>query len=173
MAVLVSSPIMVYFPPPSLCCDSSIVALNKLLRYGITFISVFHPWEPVTLRSPKASVCIFTKQITETPRLTEKLFYGRSGTVQFCMVKCVCVRKVNPVKMCAQCTRVWSAAAWLPCCQCYRPAVFFCQLRLIALSLSQRKILSTFQECYSSSFSTFFFYNYVTWNSPNRGDSVF
>ena len=39
----------------------------------------------------------------------------------------------------------WSAAGWQPCCLCYRPAVFFCHLRLIALSIPQSNIGAPFK----------------------------
>jgi len=67
----------------------------------------------------------------------------RDSNLSINMVKCVCEHKgiQNPVKIRTQRTGIWPAAARLPRCRCYRPAVFFCHLRLIALSLSQEKIL--------------------------------
>jgi hypothetical protein len=73
----------------------------------------------------------------------------------YTMVKYVCQHKDVQLKSNLHYTCTWSAAAWPPRYLCYRPAVFFCQLRLTALLFSQEKIRRVFKKRYY--FNIYFF----------------
>ena len=96
---------------------------------------------------------VFDQQ-TDTPRLMHLLHSGDSVQVQFCTSQnWVCTWSTNYTYMYIQGSSLesqtpihWnmSATAWLPCCLCYCPAVFFHHLHLIVLSLKQGKIQRAF-----------------------------
>jgi hypothetical protein len=73
----------------------------------------------------------------------------------------------TPEKSKLQHTGTWSGTAWPPGRLCYRPAVFFQCIRLIALSFPQQKFKNSV-----SSIHYFLFKKCQVWNRRIRGVSV-
>ena len=57
-------------------------------------------------------------------------------------------QKWEELKSKLQHNRVWSAAAWPACSLCYRPAVFFCDICLMALPFPPWRLLRASQKCW-------------------------
>ena len=69
------------------------------------------------------------------------------------MIKCISIYSGGQVKSSLQRNGTWSAVAWPPLRSCYRPAVFFLPLRLMALLFPQeKKIRHAYDKCHYFTF---------------------
>jgi hypothetical protein len=77
------------------------------------------------------------------------------------MVNYICIERDVQLKSKLHHTGTWSASARQPHLLWYRPAIFFCYFRLIALSFPQGKFRCSLQKCYYSYFNFILFKNCV------------
>jgi hypothetical protein len=111
---------------------------------------------------------------TDISRLTQQSRYRRSdpsrivlksylSTVYLWSQLYICINKGDRLKSKFKHTATCSPAAWQPRHLCYRPAVFFRHLRLIALSFPQGKIQCAVHLSFLEKF-----WNCVTWDCVIR-----
>jgi hypothetical protein len=124
---------------------------HNTMRYSLS-----HRW-PANQEPPKPATEVSFTTICSTGCVKTQLRSRRSGASRILrksklilhMISYIYLYKGDQVKSRLHHTGIWSAAAWPPRHLCYRPAVFFCHLRLIASHSREEEFCARLKKCYS------------------------